>query len=71
LYDVSSALPYTTAERKLRLAMKVGGTYDVHSRRDPWPTTAGDLALDSELPATLVDLVGKRASRCETLLART
>jgi serine/threonine-protein kinase HipA len=104
LYDVSSALPYMSAERKLRLAMKVGGTYDVDSRRDPWPTTAGDLtldpgalidrarelaaivgeafaaaaaaepavtAIDSELPATLVDLVGERASRCETLLART
>jgi serine/threonine-protein kinase HipA len=48
LYDVASALPYTSSERKLRLAMKVGGRYDAYSRRTPWPATAEELGLDGE-----------------------
>ncbi len=37
LYDVASALPYGTHEKKLRLAMKIGGDYAVFPRRDTWP----------------------------------
>jgi serine/threonine-protein kinase HipA len=48
LYDVASALPYATSERRLRLAMKIGGRYDVHSRCDPWPRAAAELGLDPE-----------------------
>jgi serine/threonine-protein kinase HipA len=46
LYDVASALPYATAERKLRLAMKTGKSYDVYSRGNPWISTADDLGID-------------------------
>jgi serine/threonine-protein kinase HipA len=48
LYDFASALPYGTDERKLRLAMKIGGSYEVFPRRDPWPRTAGELGLDGD-----------------------
>jgi serine/threonine-protein kinase HipA len=100
LYDVASALPYATDERSLRLAMKIGGRYDVHPRRNPWPRTAADLGLDggeltgraielaheapgafaaaaaaesvvaleSELPGRLGDLIAARAERCLTVL---
>jgi serine/threonine-protein kinase HipA len=47
LYDVASALPYGTHEKKLRLAMKLGGHYDVYTYRNPWPRTAKELDLDS------------------------
>jgi len=48
LYDVASALPYGTDEHRLRFAMKIGGSYEVHIRRNPWPRTARDLGLDGE-----------------------
>jgi serine/threonine-protein kinase HipA len=101
LYDVASALPYGTHERRLRFAMKLGGSYDVFTHRDPWPAAARDLglhagmlqararelaeiapdafadagrsptiaALERRLPATLLDLVADRVSRCLQLLA--
>lgn len=47
LYDVASALPYGAHERRLRLAMKVGGSYDVYARRNPWPSTADELGVDA------------------------
>jgi serine/threonine-protein kinase HipA len=100
LYDVASALPYAAHERKLRLAMKIGDSYDVYPRHDGWPAAAKDLglepealrarvgelaeaapeafseaagaaevkALESSLPARLVDLVADRARRCTALL---
>ena len=46
LYDIASALPYGTHERKLRFAMKLGGDYRVFLQRNPWPQTARDLGLD-------------------------
>lgn len=46
LYDVASALPYGTHERKLRFAMKVGGDCRVHLHRNPWPAAARELNLD-------------------------
>lgn len=48
LYDIASALPYGTHEKKLRLAMKVGGEYDVYPRRNTWPQAAQELGLDAD-----------------------
>ncbi len=102
LYDVASALPYGTDEHKLRLAMKVGDSYAVYPRHDPWPAAAQALGLDAEalharvrelteaapdafdaaagtsevealesdLPARLVDLIAERSRRCLELLDR-
>ncbi len=57
LYDIASALPYGTHERKLRLAMKVGGDYDVYPRRNAWPRAAEELGIDADrLVARVRDL---------------
>jgi serine/threonine-protein kinase HipA len=58
LYDMASALPYGTHERKLRLAMKLGGDYHVYPRHNPWPSTARELGVD---PTTLTDRVRELA----------
>ena len=59
LYDVASALPYGTHEKKLRLAMKVGGDYDVYPRSNRWPTAAKELGLDG---GRLIDRVRELAA---------
>lgn len=59
LYDIASALPYGSHERRLRLAMKLGGDYRVHPHHNPWPRTARELDLD---PAWLVDRVRELAA---------
>lgn len=46
LYDIASALPYGTHERKLRFAMKIGGDYRVYPRRNTWDAAARELHLD-------------------------
>lgn len=48
LYDIASALPYGTHERELRLAMKIGTSYDVYPQRNTWPGAARDLGLDAD-----------------------
>jgi serine/threonine-protein kinase HipA len=48
LYDIASALPYGVHERKLRLAMKIGGDYGVYPQRNTWPAAAQELGLDEE-----------------------
>ncbi|MHB8329367.1 MAG: type II toxin-antitoxin system HipA family toxin [Acidimicrobiales bacterium] len=48
LYDIASALPYGTHERKLRLAMTIGGDYSVHPSRDTWGKAARELNLDPD-----------------------
>jgi serine/threonine-protein kinase HipA len=48
LYDIASALPYGTHERKLRLAMKIGSSYDVFLQRNRWPDAARELGLDAD-----------------------
>jgi serine/threonine-protein kinase HipA len=48
LYDIASVLPYDTHERKLRLAMSIGGDYGLVNYGSPWPAAARDLGLDSE-----------------------
>ncbi|MGO8960646.1 MAG: HipA domain-containing protein [Streptosporangiaceae bacterium] len=60
LYDVSSALPYGTHEKKLRMAMKIGGDYDVFPVRHRWPGAAADLGLPAD---ELVDRVRVLAVR--------
>ncbi len=45
LYDIASALPYGVHERKLRLAMKLGGDYAVFPRHNTWPRAARELGL--------------------------
>jgi serine/threonine-protein kinase HipA len=46
LYDVASALPYGDHEKKLRLAMKVGGDYQLNPYRNRWPEAASELGID-------------------------
>lgn len=48
LYDVASALPYGDHEKKLRLAMKLGGDYQLNPYRNRWPDAARDLGLPAE-----------------------
>ncbi|MFL5818975.1 MAG: type II toxin-antitoxin system HipA family toxin [Conexibacter sp.] len=66
LYDIASALPYGTHERKLRLAMKLGGDYRVYPHHNPWPRAARELGLD---PTTLVDRVRELAVLAPDVLA--
>jgi len=54
LYDVASALPYGTHERKLRFAMKVGRDYRVYLHGNPWPAAARELDLDADALAARV-----------------
>lgn len=49
LYDLASALPYGTHERKLKLAMELGGSYDLHLTTNPWPRASRELGLDADL----------------------
>jgi serine/threonine-protein kinase HipA len=73
LYDVASALPYGDHEKKLRLAMKIGGDYGVFPRRNTWPQAADDLGLDpvrvtarvAELAAQAPDAFADAASAPE------
>jgi serine/threonine-protein kinase HipA len=46
LYDIASALPYGTHERRLRFAMKIGGDYDVFPSRNTWGRAAAELRID-------------------------
>jgi serine/threonine-protein kinase HipA len=54
LYDIASALPYGTHERKLRFAMKLGGDYRVYTQQDVWPAAARELGLEAETLAERV-----------------
>lgn len=48
LYDIASALPYGTNERKLRLAMKVGGDYGLFYLWDRWASAATEWGVDTD-----------------------
>lgn len=57
LYDISSILPYVGErdpegevihERRLRMAMKVGGEYDLAPPRNTWRAAASDLGLPAD-----------------------
>jgi serine/threonine-protein kinase HipA len=70
LYDIASALPYGTHERKLRFAMKIGGDYDVFPQRNTWGRAAAELRIGQrkalarvrELTGTVVDAFCRAAS---------
>jgi serine/threonine-protein kinase HipA len=66
LYDIASALPYGTHERKLRLAMKIGGSYNVHPRRNTWPAAARPLGLEA---AALLDRARELSARAPDAFA--
>jgi serine/threonine-protein kinase HipA len=66
LYDIASALPYGTHEKKLRLAMKIGGDYEVSPYRNTWPDAAHDLGLD---PGDLVNRVRDLATLAPDVFA--
>jgi serine/threonine-protein kinase HipA len=66
LYDVASALPYGAHEKKLRLAMKIGGDYRVFPWHNPWPKAAKDLGLD---PERTIERVAELAARAPDALA--
>jgi serine/threonine-protein kinase HipA len=66
LYDIASALPYGTHEKKLRLAMKVGGDYSVFPYRNAWSRAAEDLGLD---PERVLERVNDLAARAPDALA--
>lgn len=61
LYDIASALPYGTHERKLRMAMKVGGDYDLVALRDRWSRAAIEWDLDRESLASRVSFLASAA----------
>jgi serine/threonine-protein kinase HipA len=61
LYDVASALPYGTHERKLRFAMKIGGDYGVDPYRNTWPAAARELGLDPDETVARIDALAARA----------
>jgi serine/threonine-protein kinase HipA len=75
LYDMASALPYGMHEKKLCLAMKLGGHYDVYTHRNPWPRTATELDLDGDaviervkaLTASAVDAFSDAAAAPEVV----
>jgi serine/threonine-protein kinase HipA len=54
MYDIASALPYGTNERKLRFAMKLGGDYRAFPWQNTWPAVARDLGLDADALLTRV-----------------
>jgi serine/threonine-protein kinase HipA len=47
LYDVASTLPYGTHERKLKLAMKIGGDYSVYPYRNTWDGAAAEMGINT------------------------
>lgn len=57
LYDIASALPYGEHERKLRMAMKIGGSYDVYPSYNRWAKAAVELRLPvGEVTERVLDL---------------
>lgn len=66
LYDVASALPYGMHEKRLRLAMKLGGHYDVFTYRNPWPRMAEELSVDTD---RLIARVAELAARAPDAFA--
>lgn len=62
LYDIASALPYGIHERKLRMAMKVGGDYDLVALRDRWSRAAVEWGLDREELSGRVSALAAAAS---------
>jgi serine/threonine-protein kinase HipA len=62
LYDVASALPYGTDEKKLRFAMKIGGDYRVFPYDNTWTAAAHDLGIAPERALKRVEELAARAA---------
>lgn len=62
LYDIASGLPYETHEKKLRMAMKIGGDYRLYPWHNTWPAAAKDLGLDPDRLFGRVDELTSSAS---------
>jgi serine/threonine-protein kinase HipA len=62
LYDVASALPYQDLDRHhLRLAMKVGRTYELsYISRENWTSLANEVELPAEQVLQRVDALARR-----------
>jgi serine/threonine-protein kinase HipA len=61
LYDIASALPYGTNERKLRFAMKLGGDYRVFPHRNRWRDVALELHIDPDETVARVEALARLA----------
>lgn len=61
LYDIASALPYATHERKLRFAMKIGGDYRVYPERNTWDKAAQELSLNVDQALERVVALAEKA----------
>lgn len=48
LYDIASALPYGIHERRLKLAMKIGGDYRIFPFQNTWGIAAAELDIDAD-----------------------
>lgn len=74
LYDVASFLPYAGhAQRKMKLAMKIGGKYRVHEiGAYQWKKTASEIALDPEgMVARIAEMASALPDRAADVLRRT
>ena len=60
LYDITPAFPYETHERKLKLAMKLGGDCRVSPARNTWAKAAREMGLD---PGFVLARVGELTDR--------
>lgn len=61
LYDVASALPYGVHEKRLHLAMAIGGDYRVFPERNRWAAAAGELGIDRDATVQRVRMLAERA----------
>lgn len=64
LYDIASALPYESNERKLKLAMKVGGDYRIWPRRNLWARAAAEMGLEADAVVERVRALADKAPAC-------
>jgi len=79
LYDIASALPYGDHEKKLRMAMKIGGDYQLNPHRNRWPDAARELGLPAaelvararELAAAIADAFVDAAKAPDVLAQRS
>jgi serine/threonine-protein kinase HipA len=58
VYDVASSLPYGIHEKKLHMAIKMGGGYSVYPEHNTWPSAAKDLGVEPEPLASRVQEIG-------------
>ena len=63
LYDIASALPYGMDEHKLRMAMKIGGRYDVYPYHNNWNRAADEMGIDRGLALNRVRELTDRVAK--------